>query len=187
MCAKFYFILLIRTCKEEGKARMGVGECLNHHLVEPYNVLHEKEGKVHHYMTGFIHIRVKCYTSGGKWVQGQQYVLSWWKVTLICLKCWEVGEDIVDASDIHASLECMTALPLTEIQHFEYSNVIKIHNCSISTRDCQTYVHVHFRCRVLPILVFSKNKIWSAANQWLLKLHSNLQHHSKQPFWYFKM
>ena len=56
---------------------MGVGECLNHHLVEPYNVLHEKEGKVHHYMTGFIHIRVKCYTSGGKWVQGQQYVLSW--------------------------------------------------------------------------------------------------------------
>ena len=38
--------LLIRACEEEGKARMGVVECLNHHLVEPYNVLYEKEGEV---------------------------------------------------------------------------------------------------------------------------------------------
>ena len=34
---------------------MGVVECLNHHLVEPYNVLYEKEGKVRRYMTGLIH------------------------------------------------------------------------------------------------------------------------------------
>ena len=26
---------------------MGVVECLNHHLVEPYNVLNEMEGEVH--------------------------------------------------------------------------------------------------------------------------------------------
>ena len=34
---------------------MGVVECLNHHLVEPYNVLYEKEGKVRHCITGLIH------------------------------------------------------------------------------------------------------------------------------------
>ena len=32
---------------------MDVVECLNH-LVEPCNVLYEKEGKVRHYMTGLI-------------------------------------------------------------------------------------------------------------------------------------
>lgn len=40
-----FFFLIIRACEEEGKARMGVVECLNHRLVEPYNVLYEKEGK----------------------------------------------------------------------------------------------------------------------------------------------
>ena len=35
--------------------------------------------------------------------------------------------------------------------------------------------------RVLPVLVLSKNEIRSATNQWLLKLHSNLHHHSEQP------
>lgn len=40
-----FFFLTIRACEEEGKARMGVVECLNHRLVEPYNVLYEKEGK----------------------------------------------------------------------------------------------------------------------------------------------
>ena len=34
-----------RACEEEGKARMGVVECLNHNLVEPFNVLYEKEGQ----------------------------------------------------------------------------------------------------------------------------------------------
>ena len=33
-----------RSCEDEGKARMGVVECINHNLVEPYNVLYEKEG-----------------------------------------------------------------------------------------------------------------------------------------------
>ena len=43
---------------------MGVVECLNHHLVEPYNVLYEKEDKVRRYMTGLIHqyIRVNVIT-----------------------------------------------------------------------------------------------------------------------------
>ena len=37
--------ILIRSCEEESKARMGVVECLNHKLVEPFNVLYEKEGE----------------------------------------------------------------------------------------------------------------------------------------------
>ena len=47
---------------------MGVVECLNHHLVEPYNVLYEKEGKVRCYMTGLIHlyVRVNVSTSWGR-------------------------------------------------------------------------------------------------------------------------
>ena len=36
---------LIRACDEEGKARMGLVECLNHNLVEPFNVLYEKDGE----------------------------------------------------------------------------------------------------------------------------------------------
>ena len=53
MCIILLF-LLIGACEEEGKARMGVVECLNHHLVEPYNVLYEKEGKVCHCTSGLI-------------------------------------------------------------------------------------------------------------------------------------
>ena len=36
---------IIRSCEEESKARMGVVECLNHKLVEPFTVLYEKEGE----------------------------------------------------------------------------------------------------------------------------------------------
>lgn len=39
------FVLLIRACEEEGKARMGLVECLNHNLVEPFNVLYERDGE----------------------------------------------------------------------------------------------------------------------------------------------
>ena len=35
---------MYRACEEESKARMGVVECLNHNLVEPFNVLYEKDG-----------------------------------------------------------------------------------------------------------------------------------------------
>ena len=38
-------VILCRSCEEESKARMGVVECLNHKLVEPFNVLYEKEGE----------------------------------------------------------------------------------------------------------------------------------------------
>ena len=42
---------------------MGVVECLNHHLVEPYNVLYEKEGKVRlsllNWFHSLVHLRVK--------------------------------------------------------------------------------------------------------------------------------
>ena len=35
------FLLLIRVCEEEVKARMGLVECINHNLVEPYHHLRE--------------------------------------------------------------------------------------------------------------------------------------------------
>lgn len=36
----------IRGFEEENKARMGVIECLNHKLVEPFQVLYEKPGNL---------------------------------------------------------------------------------------------------------------------------------------------
>ncbi len=36
----------LRAFEEEGKARMGIVECLNHKVMEPYPVLYEREGKV---------------------------------------------------------------------------------------------------------------------------------------------
>ena len=35
----------LRNMDDERKARMGVGECVNHRLVEPFQVLYEREGK----------------------------------------------------------------------------------------------------------------------------------------------
>lgn len=35
----------LRSLEDENKARMGVVECVNHKLVEPFNVLYEKEGE----------------------------------------------------------------------------------------------------------------------------------------------
>lgn len=35
----------LRSFEEEGKARMGIVECVNHNLVEPFNVLYEKDGE----------------------------------------------------------------------------------------------------------------------------------------------
>ncbi|XP_780193.2 proliferation-associated protein 2G4 [Strongylocentrotus purpuratus] len=35
----------LRSFEDEGKARMGIVECLNHNLVEPYPVLYEKDGE----------------------------------------------------------------------------------------------------------------------------------------------
>jgi len=45
-----YYLLLVlcnlnRSLEEEGKARMGIVECLNHNLVEPFNVLYEKDSE----------------------------------------------------------------------------------------------------------------------------------------------
>lgn len=39
MCFSFY-----RSFDDEKKARMGVVECVNHKLIEPFTVLYEKEG-----------------------------------------------------------------------------------------------------------------------------------------------
>ena len=35
----------LRNCDDEKKARMGVVECVTHKLIEPFQVLYEKEGK----------------------------------------------------------------------------------------------------------------------------------------------
>ena len=35
----------LRALEDEKKARMGVLECANHKLIEPFNVLYEKEGE----------------------------------------------------------------------------------------------------------------------------------------------
>ena len=41
----FFFLDPCRAFEEEGKARMGVLECANHRLLEPYPVLYEKDGE----------------------------------------------------------------------------------------------------------------------------------------------
>ena len=35
----------LRNCDDEKKARMGVVECVTHKLIEPFQVLYEKEGR----------------------------------------------------------------------------------------------------------------------------------------------
>ena len=35
----------LRNFQDEKKARMGVVECVNHKLIEPFQVLYEKKGK----------------------------------------------------------------------------------------------------------------------------------------------
>lgn len=39
------FKIVRRAFPDEKKAKMGVVECVNHKLIEPFNVLYEKEGK----------------------------------------------------------------------------------------------------------------------------------------------
>ena len=39
----------IRMMENETKAKMGVVECMQHRLVEPFQVLYEKEGENSHY------------------------------------------------------------------------------------------------------------------------------------------
>ncbi|XP_076371768.1 proliferation-associated protein 2G4-like [Tachypleus tridentatus] len=36
----------LRALEDEKKARMGVVECVNHKLIEPFTVLYEKEGEL---------------------------------------------------------------------------------------------------------------------------------------------
>jgi hypothetical protein len=46
VCAKFDVMpFSLRSFEEEGKARMGVVECTNHNLLEPFHVLYDKDGE----------------------------------------------------------------------------------------------------------------------------------------------
>lgn len=41
----FFSFLFPRAFEDEGKARLGLVECAKHELLQPFNVLHEKEGE----------------------------------------------------------------------------------------------------------------------------------------------
>lgn len=46
------FLLLSVSCRafeDESKARLGVVECAKHELLQPFTVLHEKEGELHRF------------------------------------------------------------------------------------------------------------------------------------------
>lgn len=42
---KFIIVVVIRAFEDEAKARLGVVECAKHELLQPFSVLHEKEGE----------------------------------------------------------------------------------------------------------------------------------------------
>lgn len=41
-----FLFFFLRAFEDEGKARLGVVECAKHELLQPFNVLHEKEGEL---------------------------------------------------------------------------------------------------------------------------------------------
>lgn len=41
-----FSVYVFRAFEDEGKARLGVVECAKHELLQPFNVLHEKEGEL---------------------------------------------------------------------------------------------------------------------------------------------
>lgn len=41
----YYVFFLIRAFEDEAKARLGVVECAKHELLQPFSVLHDKEGE----------------------------------------------------------------------------------------------------------------------------------------------
>lgn len=45
VCLELFYCSFFRSLEEEGKARMGVVECTKHNLVEPFNVLYERDGE----------------------------------------------------------------------------------------------------------------------------------------------
>ena len=44
-----WFLISLRSFDDEKKARMGVVECVNHKLIEPFTVLYEKEGEFYRF------------------------------------------------------------------------------------------------------------------------------------------
>lgn len=42
---KIIIVVAIRAFEDEAKARLGVVECAKHELLQPFSVLHEKEGE----------------------------------------------------------------------------------------------------------------------------------------------
>lgn len=56
-----------RAFEDEKKARLGVVECVKHDLVEPYNVLYEKEGIFLSFCVHLIFIFI--------WFKGRSHLL----------------------------------------------------------------------------------------------------------------
>lgn len=53
----------LRTFQEETKAKLGVVECVNHKLIEPFQVLYEKPGMLYiYFLTNILifHFRRMC-------------------------------------------------------------------------------------------------------------------------------
>ena len=55
---------MCRAFGEESKARMGVVECVTHKLLDPFDVLYDKEG-IYYMLIGlsnyFIMLKIACY------------------------------------------------------------------------------------------------------------------------------
>lgn len=43
--AELYILCLLRAFEDESKARLGVVECAKHELLQPFNVMQEKDGE----------------------------------------------------------------------------------------------------------------------------------------------
>lgn len=57
MVQTFSFCLsgTLRAFEDESKARLGVVECAKHELLQPFTVLHEKEGESPRFLTASHH------------------------------------------------------------------------------------------------------------------------------------
>ena len=66
---------------EEKRARLGLVECVNHELLQPYPVLHEKPGKKH--ISGFLS-RSWSISHAGRWYWHFALFYSWFCRWLCC-------------------------------------------------------------------------------------------------------
>lgn len=64
----------LRSFEEETKAKMGVVECVNHKLIEPFQVLYEKPGNINPYV-GFFRKLISYVTVLGEFVAQYKFTV----------------------------------------------------------------------------------------------------------------